>query len=291
MKTPTRDEFYFRTGVVASDDRIILLAGHRELDEQEVGNTFIFGWRGPGNWTGMTANWSSSSICFAGDPDPRPVMLGPGSEYLSWSAGGERREGVVRAPGVGRHVCAIGGRVFAFGALGLAARLESDWSWTELAGERFGGVDFENAAGASAEEFIAVGEKGAIVRFSNGAPSAIDSPTNVFLASVCCSDEGIYYACGANGMLLQGGGDFWNVIDHGVTTEHFWSTAWFQGALYVASSTFVYRLNGQTLERVVLGEGAPLSAYHLHALGNRYLLSVGRDDVRLYDGDMWTVII
>jgi hypothetical protein len=60
----------------------------------------------------------------------------------------------------------------------------------------------------------------------------------------------------------------------------------FAGQLYVSSTHFVYRLEGDTLKPVDFGDDAPRTCYHLSA-ADGIMWSIGPKDVMEFDGSSW----
>jgi hypothetical protein len=115
----------------------------------------------------------------------------------------------------------------------------------------------------------------------------LQSPTNLILTDVCCAEDGNVYACGQAGTLLRGRNDTWDVIDHGATTEDFWSVVWIHGALYLSTMLGIFVLRDDALQMINMGDDHASTYYHLSAADD-VLWSIGAKDLMAFDGTTWS---
>lgn len=288
-KPPDVSTFTFRSGVLLDADRAVLLAGHRELEQSDVPNTFVFVWKRSGEWAGWRVAWNSGSVARLGSP-PSAVFVGEDGQAGLLDQSGIT-EGIVGDRRVLRRVCSVGERVYAVGLRGSFYERRVNGPWIPFEPDLGREADLEAVAGRTEKEMVAVGWRGQIWRITPGQVERLDPGTNLILVAICSADDDMYYACGQRGTLLRGGGSTWEIIEHDSTAEDLWDVRWFQGQLYVSSMRFLYRLEEDRLVRVNFDDFRVLSCYHLATFEDRLLWSIGSDDVMEYDGSRWQRIV
>ncbi|WP_198163630.1 hypothetical protein [Pedobacter cryoconitis] len=90
--------------------------------------------------------------------------------------------------------------------------------------------------------------------------------------------------------MLRGRNDQWEIIKHESTEEDLWGMEVFDGQLYVSSTSFVYRLEGDKLNPVDFGVDIPRTCYHLSA-ADGIMWSIGIKDIMEFDGSNWKRIL
>ncbi len=147
-----------------------------------------------------------------------------------------------------------------------------------------------NISGLSLNEIYVVGFEGEIWWCNNGKWIKIDSPTNLTLNCVKQSNNGEVYICGNDGVVLKGRYDKWKIVEHDVTEEDLWDMVEYQGNIFIAAGMApLYKINSDTLNEVKISQGN-ITTGSLSA-ENGELLSVGEQDILLYDSKKWTEII
>ncbi len=147
----------------------------------------------------------------------------------------------------------IDGKAYMAGGLRTVFRREGPGKWTCLSGNDLAVRDeedrqkrdfgFEDIDGFAANDIYACGGKGDICHYNGQEWDEIDCPTNITLLSICCAGNGKVYAGGIKGVLLEGRGDKWKVVDNlGADWMNVWITslAWYKGKLYLATDRGLY---------------------------------------------------
>jgi hypothetical protein len=195
-----------------------------------------------------------------------------------------------------REVREIGGKAYAVGMDRQVYRRDGRSSWVCVDGNMrkapatdvvFG---FESIHGFSEQDMYAVGWQGEMWRYDGKAWKEIASPTNLLLTRVFCAPGGTVYACGQRGMLLRGSKSIWEVVEHRSTQEDLWDLQWFEGKLYLSTTSLVYTLENDALVPVAMGDEVPEACYHLDA-ADGIMWSIGRKDIIQFDGKSWTRIV
>ena len=288
-----KDKFSFRTGAVASRDTAYFLVGSEALEEDEIAHTYVYQWRRRDEqWHYFKLPWTTASACIAHLPEKHMVAIGDAGQYLvtgpqiqyEGNIFSESERNGVRT--VMRAVREIGGKAFAVGMGGIVLRQDAVQKWSWLDGKILGKIDIEAIDGTSEKNILVVGWDGQIWRFDGEEWVFVPTPTNLILTSVCCVGDRHFYCCGQQGTLLRGNYDQCELIAVGATGKDLWDVRWFGGELYVASYSFLYKLNGDALELVSFGEDPPESTYKLME-SDGLLWSVGPKDVMTFDGMEW----
>jgi hypothetical protein len=140
--------------------------------------------------------------------------------------------------------------------------------------------------GLNEDDIYAAGYNGEIWHFSKSKWQAIESPTNLVLTQLRVITPELAFACGQEGVLLQGSRDQWNFIDHGQTLGTFWGLEWFNDVLYLAGDDGLYCFEDDHLDPVDTGLPDPWTYRFLHAQ-NGALWAFGPRNVGWTDGKLW----
>lgn len=298
MATHPLEGLLIRTGVIRLSDFGFILACDPEKEKAGIAHTLIYTWDA-GTFHEGEANFDANSCCIIKEPElGRVITAGPGGYSV------QTRSGVTSgniftnshpepdAPRYGdfRSVSEIGGKAHAVGLCGMVYRLDSLSDWTRIDQGLPEDFNIQAIHGNNASDLYAVGRHGHIWHFDGGNWSKDDLPTNVNLTTVKCVPDGTVYLGGHKGILIRGGKNNWELVEHGATTDDIWGLEWFGEHLYVSTMSGLYRLEGDTLEPVDFGDDKPGSTYQLSAIED-LMWSIGRRDVMAYDGKSWTRIV
>ncbi|NHZ65728.1 hypothetical protein [Massilia genomosp. 1] len=275
-------------------------------------------WFDAGKWFYQDRHWQVSSVCtisgFSAQGNRAYVALEegsgvvgfyiPGSDHVADEIlpGAEDGHGIpsltdINQIGNNLYICGYGGKVMrradgtwktfdkGLKATGLGDYLEQGMSVSEaLKAARLTQRDMCAIDGFSEEAIFCVGREGLLFCFDGSTWLQVAQATNVDLNCVHCADDGWVYAAGNNGVLVQGKGSNFHVLDTGAHDD-FYSTTWFNGHLYVGGLKGLYRLESGKLRYVDTGQGT----FKCRALdsGHGQMLVVAKRWLAVFDGKRW----
>ena len=297
MKNTPVENLNIRTAVVRKADLGFILACDPKKEEAEVLHTISFKWKN-GVFTRGEANFSAHTCCIIDVPEYGIVKVAAHGEYSVETARGvtagnifKRSQPKSKEPRYGTFwsVSEIGGKAYAVGHHGMIYRLDEPSIWTRADDGLPNSFGATAIAGFDASDMYAVGYKGELWHFNGKKWKKHDLPTNSHLHSVLCAEDGNVYAAGRNGVLLSGRNDKWRVLSS-PTKDTLWDTEWYEGKLYVSTTSGVFWLTKGDLELLDFGEDTPKTCYHLSAAKD-VMWSIGEKDIMSFDGKKWTRII
>ena len=288
----------FRTGVVRDQATGWLLAFDPKLEADEEYFTFVSKWNA-GTFGPARKNFFAITCCVVTVPHQALILLAWDGHYgfvspqvqatgNIWEVG--RPEPTATRHGDFRWVADVAGQAYAVGHMGTVYRLDAPKQWTRMDEELPRDFDIEAIHGFGPKDLYAVGKRGAVWHFNGERWSAREFPTNIGLTRVECAGDGNVYVAGHAGTLIRGRDQAWSVVDHQETDDDIWAVKWFDGALYVATLSKLYRLRGDVLEPVDFGGETPKSFYHLSAAPG-VMWSIGESEVLSFDGKRWTRLV
>ena len=148
---------------------------------------------------------------------------------------------------------------------------------------------FNSIDGLSEDAIYAVGFNGEIWLRSHSKWQQQDSPTNLVLHKVKVVREDLIFASGQMGTLLRSDGNHWETIEHDAITDDLWGMEWFQGELYLACDSGLFKLDSKDqLVEVDMQLSPKPTCRHLHA-NDGVLWSCGPKHVTwTEDGQTWS---
>jgi len=293
--------FSFATGAVRFSDLAYIAMYNDELDAAKVAHTHFMEWDA-GTWRGGgDVRWATAGMCVARKPLQQMCavgfyggvrLIGSGDTHEE-QIGGDAE--VIKARGPLRGVRTIGERVYVVGMNRQVWRRDDVDHWVAIdqgakpaAGNKEV-VGFEAVDGFSEADIYAAGWDGEIWHFDGATWQQKPSPTNIVLTRLLCAGNGVVYASGRKGLLLQGRDDAWEVIDHESMIDDIWDLAWYQDTLYISSLYGLFTLQNGKLHAVDCGEVHPDTFYHL-SVADGVLWSIGAKNIVAFDGTTWTRI-
>lgn len=289
-------------GVVYRKDTLYVAAVDPALEDADVYHGYVMRWRAGdwGHWKVANRIYALGAYDVAGErtvfamgPDGRvQVADGRGFRWEDMDPDGDgpsqrRPVGCLRRVGDFLYAAGMSRMVYRRSPAGKWERASAGAlvprSSPEVAG--FLGLD-----GFDPGDVYAVGFHGAIWQSDGTRWHPNDSPTNLKLECVRCTDAGQVFIAGAKGMILRGRNDAWDVVEQDVTEETFWGMEYAFGALYLSTAAGeIFRLAGDEFAPVELGLGHPITTRALH-FNDGLLLSTGSHDLCVFDGTRWTEI-
>jgi hypothetical protein len=287
-----------RGGAVRAADLGFLIAGDPKLEYEEIAHAISFRWK-DGTFNSGKARFNINSICIIDDPEYGVVYTSDQGTYTVQTRSGTVTSNIFRdfsPPWTGARyggissVSTIAGKAYAVGGDGTVFRLDGMKNWARIDEGLPNSFQIQAADGFSGTDIYAVGLKGQLWQYAGQTWTSQDLPTKANLSAVRCASTGAVYTGGRGGMLLQGSGSKWSVIDHGETDDVIRGLQWFKDKLYVSTNTGVYTLEGNRLTPVDFGDDEPDTTFMLSSTKD-VLWSIGRCDVMAFDGKTWTRIV
>ncbi|WP_232916670.1 MULTISPECIES: hypothetical protein [Pseudomonas] len=298
-RNPAFSGLSLTTGVVRHSDLGYLIATHDAATSEGYVDSILYTFY-QGVWYAGTVPWLACSGTVCHVPAERSLTLGADGSVEASGGGVVKEEASIASCGVDptrrgplREIRGIAkGRAYAVGTCRQAYVRDGEDQWrcidqsAQVGDIPITDTSFESIDGFTEQEIYTVGWEGEIWKYDGAVFTQQNSPTNLALYKVRCAEDGYAYACGQLGTLLRGRDDQWEVIEHDSTREDLWGMEHFAGQLYVSSTHFVYRLEGDTLKPVDFGDDAPRTCYHLSA-ADGIMWSIGPKDVMEFDGSSW----
>lgn len=294
MKSEFVEARNFIRGVATRSDLVCVISQGKALLKHGISHASLIGvWQG--RWAdGVNTEWDSTAIATAQvASEQRPVTIGEDGDVVVYLGQGKsRREKISPDPVLIRNARGISGYAFACGMKRQVYKRVDKGKWLDVSAP-FPAADvtagFEALDGYSLSEIYAVGWGGEVWEFDGTNWTERSSPTDQILSCVCCAPNDVVYVGGQSGMLLTGRHGSWEAIQwEDEVTADIWDVCWFDDKLYVATTTNLYTLNGNTLIDVDFGEIGTPTCYSLTSCDG-VLWSIGQDDVASFDGKNWQI--
>lgn len=290
MKVEMSNSLEFVRGAARFADLVYILSKGKTLLEQDIAHTSAVA-VDRGSWQGVeNTDWDSTAIAVAKKPLEKLVFVGEDGDVCTYVGGKSTREKIKPAPILIRNAKTIKGLVHVCGMRRQLYRRIDECNWIDISApfsEANEEAGFEAIDGFAIEELYAVGWNGEIWQYNDTKWINRDSPTNVILTSICCAADETVYIGGREGALLKGRKDSWEIIkwEDNIDVD-IWDLCWFNNTLYVATTSYLYTLNGNQLDEVDFGEVDVSSCFSLTE-SDGVLWSIGNKDVLSFDGTSW----
>lgn len=289
----------FLSGAARYHDFIFFAKSLDELEDDDTANsTFLFIDGDKTARFGDPMGWPALGMAVVKEGDRLVVCaIGPNGElWEGHPADGSSRSGDI---GIGEHawrsMALIDGEIYACGMDRTAAVRTGPLKWKALNAPAAKDdkliIGFESIDGFSAKDLYAVGWQGEIWQRKGTKWRQIDSPVSATLSAVCCAEDGVVYAVGANGVMLKGRDDTWTEIDTGLE-DNLQDVRDFEGKVYVVTDFDIFVLKDDTLEPVDLPDDEETgTCLHLLKAADG-LVSLGQKDVfKLQAGGQWQRVV
>ncbi len=291
---PPLQEHHYRTGCIVDPALILLLLEDPVIAEQDMPYTVVAIWQKDKDWYEASLDYDGISATVApgiAGVNRQLVIIGNTGKFTVMS-GGSSTEGVIKDEDALASVNYIHGSVIAVGIHGGIYRMNDSSSWDDLTNKLIK-TNFESCCEYPEGGFLVCGWKGVVALYDGTSAERLESGTNVILTCITCDEEGEILACGQKGTIVQGKKESLKPLPLEGITNDFWSITKFQGEIYIASTTALYKLvDDENLELVKFdGEVIPTSFYHLDTYEDSLMLSVGQKDAVLFDGNDWGRIL
>jgi hypothetical protein len=295
--TPLRD-LVIRTAIVIRNDLGFIYACDPIKEEKHIPHTVTFKWQA-GTFTQGRCNYDAQTVCTIEDPQAGLLVASEPGYYSIETRNGVTSGDILvnsqpppkkRRLGGFRSVSQIGGKAYAVGFGGMVYCLDALNRWTRIDDGLPNSFEIEAIHGFNASDIYVAGTDGELWHYNGKKWTKHELPTNANLYEVKCADNEKVYLAGADGILIRGRDDRWEIIDHEETTDDLWDIEWFEGKIYVSTMEQVYRLNRAKLNEVDFGIDKPKSCNQLSS-AKGVLWSIGAYDIMSFDGSDWTRIV
>jgi hypothetical protein len=296
------DEFSFTGGAVRDKVTGYFSLVGDEGAENKVPHVVFTAWRSGSWYDAGKKRWNIAGVAVSHEPIAQMVAVSQWGDVLCTGSGDTHDEHVAtgaakpvndRGPLTG--VRRIGKAIYVVGMDRQVYRRTGVNAWSEISPKpkrkekKDDPKGFQAIHGFSEKDIYAVGWDGEIWHYDGASWKELPSITNQVLVDVCCAGDGIVYACGREGLLIKGRADKWEIVDTDDLEEDFWSLAWFEDQLFIASLYNLYTLGKKGLAEVSMGKDTPGTCNRL-AADEGVLWSIGAKDVMAFDGKKWTRI-
>jgi hypothetical protein len=298
MKKSPLQGLAIRTAVVARPDLGFIYACDLKKQEKQVPHAVTFKWKA-GVFSQGQCSYDAHTACIIQQPEYGLVDASePGYYSVETQKGVTSGDILVnsqpapkkRRLGGIRSLAEIEGKAYAVGLGAMVYRLDKLSRWTRIDDglpESFG---IEAIHGFDSSDIYAVGADGEFWHYDGKKWTKHELPTNANLNEVKCAGNKKVYLAGADGTLIQGRKDRWEVLEQEEVTDDLWDIEWFNEQLYVSTMDAVYRLKKNELEAVDFGADPPKSCNQLSA-AKGVLWSIGEFDLLSFDGTDWSRIV
>ena len=290
------NDYSLDTGCFLSEHAALLALSMDSLSQQDKPHSYVVSYfvdNGAIREVG-TYGWPIVSMAMSTTAIPKfGLALGAEGELLSIDRSGARDVSAANSPnnahlrGPMRKVRCIDGQMIVVGMNRQAYVIHQDGLWEDISpAPAVGPVSgFEAIAGLAREDIVCAGWRGEIWCRTAGAWRQLPSPTNTLITDLAVSEDGTYYACGLNGLVLTGRGDQWRVLDQGRFDLNLYSVAVAGEHVYPSSLYGVYELRDDLLYRVAIAP-PPGTAHVVQAIGSGVAL-LGAKDLYLMSDGRW----
>jgi outer membrane protein assembly factor BamB len=295
----TLEKSVFLTGTELDDGRLMIGAQNGNFDIALTPHTIIKirtadpegAWsdRGQMKWT---------SACVAQNVTNNGVIfVGPYGRWIEMRTDGHTKGDIIDEvdeddpPTVFRFAKSIDGHMYAGGLDRYIYKLTGKrWdlvSTQEMIGYEVAG-SAENLTGFGADELYMMGWDGEIWTNQGSTWHRVESPTNLLLHDADVLDDRVYVG-GQIGVILEGRGNDWTIIENELLEQDIWSVRAFDGAVYFSTMSGILCLRDGNLS-VAQALGPDMRSAMSLFVGPSGLWSVGASDIVLFGGADWLTI-
>jgi len=116
-------------------------------------------------------------------------------------------------------------------------------------------------------------------------------PSNVYLRTVLCANNGNVYITGQEGVVFLGKGDQWKLISEPNSSLYYNDTVFYEDKIWLASDAGLFYLNDEhEVQAADLPPRIHVTTGFL-SVGDGLMLSAGNGGISLYDGKNWKVLV
>jgi hypothetical protein len=139
----------------------------------------------------------------------------------------------------------------------------------------------------SESDIYAAGGEGDVWHYDGKAWHRVVFPSNIWLKSVCCGEDGYVYIGAQCGNLFRGRNKSWELIHNGDLSLPFKDMVWFGDRIYATSDYGLWEIKDGNIHASKLSVDIFICSGNL-SVGDGVMLLAGHSGAALYDGEKWT---
>ncbi len=146
---------------------------------------------------------------------------------------------------------------------------------------------FDDFDAFSEADIYAAGGKGDVWHYDGKAWHAVPFPSNMWIESVCCGQDGYVYIGAQSGSVFRGRSNEWKLIHKGDLSLPFKDMVWFGDRIYATNDYGLWEIK----DGVVAASNAPIEITNCSgnlSVGDGVMLLAGHYGAALHDGTGWT---
>lgn len=139
----------------------------------------------------------------------------------------------------------------------------------------------------SETDIYAAGGKGDVWHYDGKAWHAVPFPSNMWIESVCCGQDGYVYIGAQSGSVFRGRNNEWKLIHKGDLSLPFKDMVWFGDRVYATNDYGLWEIKDGVVHR----SEAPIEITNCSgnlSVGDGVMLLAGHYGAALHDGTGWT---
>lgn len=264
MVAPKSFEWFFGSVAVVNKDKAFIVGqneGYLDQDPEDGMISFVFKW--DGSWSSKAIPTMAISACYLFTSEPTVLFLGQNGSVIRLSPSAlfspETIDDTLDGPqhvGDMREIRTISGRAYACGMGRTVYRNKDDNSWERidhnvrlpLGDDTDAG--FNSIDGFNSSDIYAVGWGGEIWHYDSQHWTQCDSPTNLALFRVVCSNAGDTFIFGQQGIILQGKKSSWLELQIPDSTDDITGAIEFKGKMYFSTEESIYTIDNGNISKV-----------------------------------------
>ena len=300
------ENFILQRGCVGDKDLIFFLTYNADAALQKVPNGQLFFLQDGNEWSFQDVAWTGISLTASVHPDLVCYLLGRDGEVLVGNNTGFYEEKIndngANPENRGPMQCIrlIENTPIAVGMGRQVYKRIGQNHW-----EKFeNGIDspppppsivgLNAIAGGSMDAIYSVGWAGEIWYYNGQNWQKLDSPTNLILHDVIAMSDNRFWACGQNGLLLNGTPKHINLVEYDGPVTTWRSMSWFLGRLFIADGQNLYVLeqedDGNSMLKIDVGDNESLPVLCLHSSEDLLLAVTAENAYVTEDGVQWKAL-
>jgi hypothetical protein len=150
-----------------------------------------------------------------------------------------------------------------------------------------GEVGFDDFDAFSESDIYAAGGKGDVWHYDGKAWHRISFPSNMWLETVCCGEDGYVYIGAQSGNLFRGRDKAWELIHRDNLSLTFKDMVWFGDRVYATSDYCLWEIKDGKVRDSQEPIDITICSGNL-SVGDGVMLLAGHSGAALYDGEKWT---